>query len=137
MLTNDQKQAIQGFAQGKPIEVLYLFGSQTTNTARPDSDYDFGVVYKNDIDNTERFALDAKLTMFLEDALKKEKVDVVDLKRAYLRFRYEAIKARNDVYVADNQIRDDFEHEVLQNYFDEMYYMKQTTRDYLKMYANS
>jgi hypothetical protein len=73
--------------------------------------------------------------VFLQDLLKNDQVDVVDLDKAYLRFKYEAIKNRTEIFVADRQTRDDFEYSVLRDYLDEMYYLKQTTKDYLKMFA--
>lgn len=135
MLTQDQIQKIRDFVKNKPVEVVYLFGSQTTRNARPDSDYDFGILYNEKLEGLERSKINSELMDFLEDTLKNEKVDVVDLKRAYLRFKYEAIKARNEVYVSDKNIRDNFEYNVLRDYLDEMYFMKQTTQDYLTFFS--
>lgn len=135
MLTQDQTQKIKDFVKDKPVEVLYLFGSQATDSARPDSDYDFGVLYQEQLDNHQKFEMDLKLMSFLQGVLKKDKIDVVDLDKAYLRFKYEAIKNRKEIFVADRQKRDNFEYGVLREYLDEMYYMRQTTRDYLKMFS--
>lgn len=136
MLTQDQFQRICEFVKDKPIEVVYLFGSQATGEARPNSDYDFGVLYKDSLEDLERSKNNLVLMEFLERMLKVKKVDVIDLKRAYLRFKYEIIKNRKEIYVADKQHRDNFEYEVLRDYLDEMYFMKQTTGDYLKYFSN-
>lgn len=137
MLNDIQVQKIREFAKKKPIEVVYLFGSQTGDSARPDSDYDFGVLYKGSLSSPKRFNLNLELTGFLGEVLGQEKIDVVDLERAFPRFRFEAIKPRGEVYVRNKQIRDDFEHEVLESYLDEMYFMKQATSDYLRFFATT
>ncbi|KKU02688.1 MAG: polymerase beta domain protein region protein [Candidatus Amesbacteria bacterium GW2011_GWA1_46_35] len=135
MLTEEQKRKIREYVKDKPVEVVYLFGSQAAGNARPGSDYDFGVLYQKQLNSHQKFEMDLELVTFFQEILKKNKVDVVDLDKAYLRFKYEAIKARKEIFVANNQIRDDFEYEVLRDYLDEMYYMKQTTRDYLKVFS--
>lgn len=137
MLTQDQTQKIKDFVKNKPVEVMYLFGSQTTDRARPDSDYDFGVLYQKQLDNHQKFEMDLELMGFLQGIVKKDKIDVVDLDKAYLRFKYEVIKARKEIFVANSQTRDNFEYEVLRDYLDEMYHMKQVTKSYLKQFSQA
>lgn len=137
MLKDRQVQKIREFAKKKPIEVVYLFGSQTGDSARLDSDYDFGVLYKGNLSGSERFNVSLELTGFLGEVLGQEKIDVVDLERAFPRFRFEAIKFRREIYVRSEQVRDDFEYGVLRDYLDEMHFMKQTTQDYLKVFAGA
>jgi predicted nucleotidyltransferase len=132
MITDDQKQAIREYVKDKPVEVLYLFGSQALGTARPDSDYDFGAIFSNETSLDNRL----QLMGFLSDILKNEHVDVLDLKKVSIRFQYEAIKPGHDIFVRNSKIRNNFEYEVMRDYFDEMYFMKQTTRDYLHSRAN-
>jgi predicted nucleotidyltransferase len=66
MLTQDQILKIKDFVKNKPVEVVYLFGSQATNTARPDSDYDFGVLYQKQLDNHQRFEINGFFARFAQ-----------------------------------------------------------------------
>lgn len=135
MLKSDQIKKIHKYLADKPVEVVYLFGSQAGDNTRPDSDYDFGVLYEDGLPSSERFKLDIDLMGFLGEVTGGERVDVVDLNKAFLRFKFEAIKPPGEIYVKNRQARDDFEYRVLGEYLDEMYFMRQSTRDYLKFYA--
>ncbi|MBI5358074.1 nucleotidyltransferase domain-containing protein [Candidatus Amesbacteria bacterium] len=131
MLTDNQKLAIREYLQNKPVEVLYLFGSQATGTARPDSDYDFGAIFSNESSLDNRL----KLMAFLSNLLKNDHIDVLDLKKVPIRFQYEAIFPRDIIFVRNIQFVKDFEYNILTHYFDEMYFMKQMTRDYMQQFV--
>ena len=66
----------------------WLFGSQATGRARPDSDVDVAVLGWKPLTLEERLALQ----MDVESVLKRELVDVVDLRRANPVLRFEALQ---------------------------------------------
>src|SRR5436309_8506001 len=48
MISGTRLEAIVNTAAAHPeIRALYLFGSQASGSARPDSDFDLGVLYRN------------------------------------------------------------------------------------------
>lgn len=135
MLTYNQKLQITALVSPLPVEIVYLFGSQSTGNANPESDYDFGVLFTPDTNSIIRFDLVTKLTADLSDIL-HQKTDVVDLEQSPIRFKYESIKPRQDIFVRRTGIRDDFEYRILRDYYDEIYFIKQATHDYLHTLAH-
>ena len=130
VLTQEQIGQIGEYCKEKPVEVVYLFGSQADGTARPDSDYDFGVLFDDKLSSGERFDLKLDLMDFFGGVTHAgNKVDVVDLNSAPIRFQYEAIKCRRDIFVRSRRVRDNFEYGTLVRYGDEMFFMKQVLRD--------
>ena len=134
MITDEQKQAIKDYVQDKPVEVLYLFGSQALGTARSDSDYDFGVIFQTNKTSHQKFDLKLEILGFLTGLFKTDKVDLLDLESSPIRFQFEAIYPRNIIYERDIDKTKVFEYDVLTRYFDEMYFMKQMTQDYKQQF---
>jgi len=135
MLTNSQKAQIIEFAKNKPVEVVYVFGSQATGEVKPLSDYDFAVLFDEQISSSVRFDLKLDLITFLSKLLKTDKVDVVDLNSAPISFRYSAIKPRMDIYTRSKIKRDEFELKTFQEFLDRVYYIKRHTQENLKLFA--
>lgn len=136
MLSDGQIELIRRYCADKPVEVVYLFGSQAEGMARPDSDYDFGVLFEEGLGSSKRFDLRLSMMGELGSIVHAgDKIDVVDLNGAYIRFQYEAIKPRVLLYVRNENKKKVFEYRVLQRYFDEMYFMKRAARDQLRAIA--
>ena len=136
MLTHDQIQKIKNFAKDKPIEVVYLFGSQLTGQIHPQSDFDFGLLFSKNTDPETRSDLKMKAINFLVDMTKHDFVDVLDLETVPLRFQFEAIKNKGDVYCNNRQIRDNFEISTTYRYYDYRYRMGNLTQNTLQKVAN-
>ena len=128
MLSSSQKAQIIEFATNKPIEVVYIFGSQATGEVRPLSDFDFAVLFNESASNTKRFDLKLEFIALLTKLLKTDKVDVVDLNSAPLAFRYSAITPRMDIYTKSKTKRDEFELKTLQEFLDRAYYIRRHTK---------
>ena len=128
MLTNSQKSQIIEFVKNKLLEVVYVFGSQATGEVKPLSDYDFAVLFDDQISSSVRFDLKLEIITFLSKLLKTDKIDVVDLNSAPISFRYSAIKPRMDIYTRSKIKRDEFELKTFQEFFDRAYYMKRHTK---------
>ncbi len=129
MLTNEQIASIRDYCASKPIEVVYLFGSQATGKVNHRSDYDFGVLFDQKIPSSERFDLVISLMSFLGGVTGfGDRVDVVDLNSAYLRFRFEATAQRGDIYYRSREVRDAFEQKTMDEYYDYVYYLKRNSK---------
>lgn len=135
MITNSEKAQIIEFAKNKPIEVVYIFGSQATGEVKPLSDYDFAVLFDESMSSHERFDLKLELIVFLSKLFKTDKVDVVDLNAAPSPFRYSAIVPRMDIYTRSKIKRNDFELKTFREFLDRIYYIKRHTREGLKLFA--
>lgn len=136
MLTSSEKAQTIEFVKNKPIEIVYIFGSQATGEIKPLSDFDFAVLFAEQISSSKRFDLKLELIIFLSKLLKTDKVDVVDLNSAPLTFRYSAIKPRRDIYTRSKTKRDEFELKTFQEFLDRVYYIKRHTKASLATIAN-
>ena len=124
MLTPEQKKQIRAYFQTQPVELVYLFGSQTTKQTTPLSDYDFGILFQQNIDKSKSFDLKLEYMGQLAKILRTDKVDVVDLNQAPLTLLYSTIAPRYDIYVKSEDKRIDFEHKILSQYLDRLYYIR-------------
>jgi uncharacterized protein len=99
------KLVIELAKQNKDIVIVWLYGSQTNNTANENSDYDLAVAFKSFIkDNPlekrlrpECLALDWQLALNLRDF----KLSVVDINQAPIPLAYQIINADCVLYCAD------------------------------------
>lgn len=137
MLASDKIKQIIEFVKDKPIEVIYLFGSQAKGEVKPLSDYDFAVLFDTALLSSERFDLKLELIVFLTHLFSTDKVDVVDLNSAPVAFQYEAIKPRMDIYTRSRIKRDEFEFKTMQEFFDRIYYIKRQTAQVLNRIARN
>lgn len=85
MLIDKLKACLQSHEE---ILAAWLFGSQATGRAGPQSDVDVAVLGWRPLSLEERLTLQ----MDVENALKRERVDVVDLSRASPVLRFEALQ---------------------------------------------
>ncbi len=97
----------QYFAQQPDVLVVYLFGSQATGRARPDSDIDLAVLL-TEADSYTHLERRLYLGNQLEQILQQH-VDVIVLNRAPPLLVYEVLKNRTVLFERDEQIRIEFE----------------------------
>lgn len=81
----DQARAL--LSQRKELIAAWLFGSQATGRARPDSDVDLAVLAEHPLTLDQRLSLQTDL----EQALQRDCVDVVDLRRGSPILQFEAL----------------------------------------------
>lgn len=131
MIINLQKKKIsQYFARlsadraKQPVELVYLFGSQTEGKTTPLSDYDFAVLFAHNLDKKSRFNLKLKFIIDLGEILESDKVEILDLNEAPASFRYSAFAPRQEIYIKDEVKRVDFEFQTLGEYFDRQYFLR-------------
>ncbi len=70
------------FAQERSVAAAYLFGSQASGAAHPESDVDLAVILPAGLEPEEAFWERVRLQGQVEDLLRPRPVDVVDLERA-------------------------------------------------------
>ncbi len=135
MITGPQKEKIGEFAAQKPIELVYLFGSQASGETKPYSDYDFAVLFDQNLDKKARFEERLAIISFLTQLLGTDKVDVIDLALAPPALRYEAIAPRVVIFTKSEDERVTFEQKSLAEYFDRLYYLRRHTQNSLPTIA--
>lgn len=96
---------------------LYLFGSQAKGTARPASDLDLAVLFKEGLDPLRRFQMKLQITNDLEELL-DTKVDLVDLRSADLFFIHQVMRHKVLLLEQDTSSRIAFEVDYRKRYFD-------------------
>lgn len=128
MLMQKQLDQIKEYFTTQPVDVVYLFGSQATGKATPLSDFDFAVLFKENISQGKRFDLKLKYMGDLGIILRTDTVEILDLNQAPLYFRYSAIAPRIDLVVKNEPERIDFEQKTMSEYFDRLYYLKRHTK---------
>ena len=106
---------------------IYLFGSQATGKIHPGSDYDFGVVFSEDISKKDRFDKRLEYMGRLGKIVGSDHVEVIDLNQSPVFLQYSVISPRKDIYIKDEKNRIAFEHTTLSNYFDRFFYLRRHT----------
>ena len=136
---NLNKNQLYNYFKNQPVELAYLFGSQTSGKVKPLSDIDLAVLFKEDFTDQERFTFKIKILGDLSEILKTDKIDLVDLKKAPPFLQFEAIRKRKEIFVRDENIRIGFETKVLFDFFDRQYFVNRHIRmgisDLKKEYA--
>ena len=78
------------FASDPRLLGVWLFGSQADGTATSQSDIDLAVLFDHELNPKEEI----KFQVAISEILDSDDVDVVDLNRAFLPFRFRAISGR-------------------------------------------
>ena len=84
MLHHMQLQQIKEYFHTQPVEVVYLFGSQTEQETHPTSDVDIAILFQKGLEKNKRFDLKLEYIGQLSRILMTDFLDVVDLQDAPL-----------------------------------------------------
>jgi uncharacterized protein len=107
------------FAPYPEIAVVYLFGSQARGEARPDSDLDLALVYRDRRRSSEvHDRIAAHLAVEAAKATGIDRVDVIDLEAQGPIFCHRVLLEGRRIHVADEARRVDFESDALVRAFD-------------------
>lgn len=123
------KQAVAEIACRYPsIVAVYLFGSRSEGTARPDSDYDLAVLYRPGQEPEGIAEARISLQQQFEELFNRD-VDVVFLHLADIEMRYKIITRGTVVYCADEEAGTDFVDMVFRDYLDFKPFLAQFRRE--------
>lgn len=114
----------------KDIAAVYLFGSYGTQYHNKHSDIDLGIVYLPTIkiDLEKELELDVEISL----ALKTDNVDVVNLNKASIQLRYNAISEGKLIYEADYRATSNFIEETINIYLDYAHHLRGFYLEYTK-----
>jgi predicted nucleotidyltransferase len=101
-----------------PVLVAYLFGSQASMRAGPESDRDIAVLLAPTVSNRERGRWRLELIGRLIDVYHSDSIDLVVLNDAPPLLCFEVIRARHVLYNRDDEARVAFEVRTMQEWFD-------------------
>lgn len=101
-----------------PVVLAYLFGSRAKGRVHSRSDVDVAVLLDEGLSPVEQGQWQLELISRLTDALHTDDIDLVILNRAPPFLRHQVIKARQRLYVRDEDERVRFEVETMRDWFD-------------------
>lgn len=104
--------------RGQPVRFAYLFGSQVTGGARPDSDVDVAVMLADGISPHSYLDMALRLTRALADASGVRGLEVVVLNDAPLPLRGRVLRGRQVLFSADEPRRVEYESRTLREFTD-------------------
>ncbi len=119
------------FSKEKRIAAVFLFGSFGTEFENSFSDIDIGIIFMPDIQVglEDELDLDARLSLFL----KTDQIDLVNLNKAPIQLRFNAIKDGDLIYERDNTVTSDFIENTYRYYLDYSYHLKKLKRERAKV----
>ncbi len=135
MVSDEQKLKIVEYVKDKPVELVYLFGSQAISTAGVHSDYDIGVLFSLKLDRKTRRGMQLSMMSDFCNVFKTDKIDVVDLQAAPVALCYNVIAPRGEVFVRSKKSLVDFETRTSIKYFDRRPYIEAHTKASLRAFA--
>jgi len=104
----DLRVRLESVFKKHKIALAYLFGSRSRGTAKNESDYDFAVLFEEDVDVFGEI----KLSLDMAEALKtsSDMLDVVALNKADTALKYRVLKEGKPVYWTSKKLKDKWEH---------------------------
>lgn len=118
MIDKEKMKKLKEYFSTQPVDVVYLFGSQATGKANKLSDFDLGVLFREKLSSQERFDLKLEYSVRLAGILRVENVDIVDLKNAPLKFKYQAIFPKNTIIVKNRKNATNLEYDTTRKYLE-------------------
>lgn len=117
-LVEHLRQATPAVIDGEAVLVAYLFGSQATGRARPDSDIDVAVLLEENADPESFLDLRLRLASAFERTADVGPVEVVILNEAPLRLQGRVLSEGVLLYSLDEPLRVRYESLTRRQYFD-------------------
>ena len=117
------------------MDAAYLFGSQVNNKVTKLSDVDLAVLFKKGISDSKCFDLRLQIIGDVCRILKTERVDVVDLKKAPLKFRYQAFFPKFTIVVKNKPRMVELEQTTVKRFLDIQPYLHLIAQRQLRLTA--
>ncbi len=90
-------------------QAIYLFGSYDTENQWPNSDIDIAVLLPIETAKQVKYKEWFNLSVTLAAAVRRDKVDLVNMRKSNIVFRKEIVVADRRIYCADENAADEFE----------------------------
>jgi len=117
------------FCRQPNIAAVYVFGSFGTEYEHSFSDIDLGVVFENsNVSLQDEMGLEASVSLLLN----REKIDLVNLKKAPVRLQYRAVSEGELIYEGSYEAHSDFLENVYKHYLDYLPDLEAYEREYEK-----
>lgn len=115
-----------------PADLVYLYGSRASGNEDSRSDYDFGVLFEDNLKEKKRFDLRLELFGKIASELKvsSDIIDLVDLDEVPVLLQFNVIKGIA-IYNKNEERRVSFETEVMRDYHDGHYYLDRYLKETL------
>jgi len=134
MITQEQRDKLREYFSSQPVEVVYLFGSQTNGKANKLSDVDLAVLFKEGLSQSERFDLRLEYINKAGEILKMpDKTEVIDLKAVKPMLVYNAIFPKQEIFVRSKKKMIELEMRAVRQYLDMKYYLARINRTQLNL----
>lgn len=98
------------------VDLLLKFGSQVTGTARPDSDYDIGVIFLDQAQSQPRRY--GQLHTLVQDMFPGKTIDLVELYTTSSALQFQAATTGQPLYESTTSSFANFREHAMQRYFD-------------------
>lgn len=115
---------LKGIAEKYHINTFYLFGSYYDGTYDEGSDIDIAYLSKSDNYKIDFYVLYDEL----REIIGKE-IDLIDLKKVKISFAFQILKNSKIIYNEDDEVRTDFEDNIIMKYLDFSFYEKKMIKD--------
>lgn len=115
----DEERIAQVMKETPEVIAAYLFGSAARGETDHFSDVDVAVLLEDDLPKERRWDIEGRLLDQLFRIVGQDKADVVDLQRAPMWFQRVVITTGRLIYERDQQKRQEYERQVLQQEADE------------------
>lgn len=135
MLTLQQSAYVRKLFKNEPVDAVYLFGSQATGEANKNSDYDFAIIFKKNISQSERFDARERYIGKLDAFFGDRKSEVVDFEELPIRYRHNVIIPKKDIYNVNHGRVVDLEVDTTRQYLDMKPYLNYISKRQLELIA--
>ncbi|MBS4030899.1 MAG: nucleotidyltransferase domain-containing protein [Clostridiales bacterium] len=99
------------------LVAVYLFGSRVDGSATPESDFDFGLLFRENPSFEEAVILETNIVSEASEILNAD-VDTMVLNSASIEQKFLIIKRGIVVYSSNDNLRTDFEDVTIRDYLD-------------------
>ncbi len=112
------------------IVAVYLYGSQVSGQARPDSDVDLALLMRPE--GRDLFDLELRLDSEIATRLSGYEIEVLVLNRAPVSMQFEAVSTGRLLFSADEAFRTEWEVSMLSRYWDIRPFLQEYDRVFFK-----
>jgi len=126
-MKQETKDKLESIFKRNQVSLAYLFGSKVSGNESKLSDIDFAVLFSDQVEPGEYLDNRLKITSEIEKYVEGE-IDVSCLNNASVLLRHRAAIKGELIFSSDDELRQDFETRVLQQYEDFKYYIDKNIR---------